>query len=135
MTDRSIYSSAEEKIKACAGNEDTPMCECFHIHESINNENINIPEENELLALSEFYKVFGEVSRLKILYLLSAGELCVCDIAGSLGFTVSAVSHQLKILKGARLVKFRRDGKNCLYSLADNHIFSILFQGMEHIEE
>lgn len=115
------------------GIEEAPVCGCLHPHYV--NTKIHIPGDNELLALSEFYKVFGEVSRLKILYFLSDGEHCVCDIAGSLGFTVSAVSHQLKILKNARLVKFRKDGKNYLYSLADNHIFSILFQGMEHIEE
>ena len=116
--------------------DDVPVCECPHSHsEKEVMEGVKIPDDGELLALSEFYKVFGEVSRLKILYLLSSGEHCVCDIASAFGFTVSAVSHQLKILKNARLVKFRKDGKNCLYSLADNHILSILFQGMEHIEE
>ena len=94
-----------------------------------------MPEEETLWELGEFFKVFSEVSRLKILYLLYDRELCVCDISESLGSTASAVSHQLKILKNARLVKFRRDGKNCYYSLADNHISGILARGMEHICE
>lgn len=115
---------------------DVPVCECFHVHTNeVTEAKDHMPDEEKLFSLGEFYKVFGEVSRLKILYLLFNRELCVCDIAGSMGSTVSAVSHQLKILKNARLVKFRKEGKNCLYSLADSHIVSILAQGMEHIEE
>ncbi len=94
-----------------------------------------LPENDRLLALGEFFKVFGEVSRLKILYLLYDKELSVCEIAQSTGASVSAVSHQLKILKNARLVKFRKEGKNCYYSLSDNHISKILSQGMDHINE
>ncbi len=115
---------------------DVPVCECHHLHsEQIEKAVKCMPDEEKLLSLGEFYKVFGEVSRLKILYLLFDRELCVCDIAESLSSTVSAVSHQLKILKNARLVKFRKDGKNCYYSLADTHISGILSQGMEHINE
>ncbi len=115
---------------------DAPVCECHHIHpEAVNDAISHIPEDEKLLPLGEFYKVFGEVSRLKILYLLYGRELCVCDIAESTGASVSAVSHQLKILKNARLVKFRKEGKNCLYSLADSHISGILSLGMEHINE
>lgn len=94
-----------------------------------------VPENDRLLALGEFFKVFGEVSRLKILYLLYDKELSVCEIAEKSGATVSAVSHQLKILKNARLVKFRKEGKSCYYSLSDTHISKILSQGMEHISE
>ncbi|MBE6716160.1 MAG: helix-turn-helix transcriptional regulator [Ruminococcaceae bacterium] len=117
-------------------NSDVPVCESHHLHSEQVEEAVKcMPDEEKLLSLGEFYKVFGEVSRLKILYLLFDRELCVCDIAESLSSTVSAVSHQLKILKNARLVKFRKDGKNCYYSLADTHISGILYQGMEHINE
>lgn len=133
LTDKEVIS-AEGKSYDNEG--DAPVCECFQEHmEEISEAKSHMPDEETLGALGEFYKVFGEVSRLKILYLLFGRELCVCDIAGSMGSTVSAVSHQLKILKNARLVKFRKEGKNCLYSLADNHIVSILSQGMEHIGE
>ncbi len=132
-TDKEIISAAAEAYDNTA---EAPVCECFHEHkEEITEAKSHMPDEEALGALGEFYKVFGEVSRLKILYLLFGRELCVCDIAGSMGSTVSAVSHQLKILKNARLVKFRKEGKNCLYSLADDHIVSILSQGMEHISE
>ncbi len=120
----------------CEDGADASVCECFHENKGkISEAKNHMPSEDTLASLGEFYKIFGEVSRLKILYLLFGRELCVCDIAGSMGSTVSAVSHQLKILKNARLVKFRKEGKNCLYSLADNHIVSILAQGIEHISE
>ncbi len=116
--------------------EEAPICESCQVHYDAVNEAVrSMPEEDTLLGLGEFFKVFSEVSRLKILYLLFDRELCVCDIAESLDSSVSAISHQLKILKNARLVKFRKDGKNCLYSLADAHISKILAQGMEHISE
>lgn len=115
---------------------DIPLCECEHSHGDVIKCVIEqMPGEDKLMQLGELFKVFGEPSRLKILYLLFDRELCVCDIAEAMGATVSAVSHQLKILKNARLVKFRKEGKNCLYSLADTHISGILSQGMEHVEE
>lgn len=92
-------------------------------------------QEEKLFALADFYKVLGESSRLKILYLLYGRELTVSDIASETGSTVSAVSHQLKILKNARLVKFRKDGKSSIYSLADDHISTILAMGTDHINE
>ncbi len=111
-------------------------CESYEVHPNKVEKAVRgIPDEERLFALGEFYKVFSEPSRLKILYLLASGEMCVCDIADSLSATVSGVSHQLKILKTARLVKFRKEGKSCLYSLADDHISRILSQGMEHINE
>lgn len=123
-------------MKACEKNEETGICEIRKIHpEKIKMAKEYIPDEEKLQALGEFYKVFSEPSRLRILYLLSAGEMCVCDIAESLSATVSGVSHQLKILKTARLVKFRKEGKSCLYSLTDDHISKILSQGTEHINE
>ena len=95
----------------------------------------SLPEDDLLIDLAELYKIFGDSTRIKILYLLFAQELCVCDIAASLNMTLSAISHQLRILKGAKLVKFRKDGKSVYYSLADEHVNSILAQGMEHITE
>ena len=94
-----------------------------------------LPGDDLLIDLAELYKIFGDSTRIKILYLLYAEEMCVCDIAASLNMTVSAISHQLRILKGAKLVKFRKDGKSAFYSLADEHVTSILAQGMEHITE
>jgi ArsR family transcriptional regulator len=94
-----------------------------------------MPPEETLYELAELYKVFGDSTRIKILYVLFEAELCVCDIAALLGMTVSAISHQLRILKQARLVKYRREGKTVYYSLADSHIHSILDAGTEHVRE
>ena len=95
----------------------------------------SMPSEDALCSLSELYKVFGDSTRLRILYVLYETELCVCDIAEVCGMTVSAISHQLRILKQSRLVKFRREGKSAFYSLADEHVHSILLQGMDHVRE
>lgn len=94
-----------------------------------------MPDDEALYDLSELFKVFGDSTRIKILYALFEAELCVCDIANLLSLTQSAVSHQLRILKANRLVKPRRDGKTVFYSLADDHVRKIIAQGMEHIEE
>lgn len=112
------------------------QCEFMHLHEDIINQVVKVmPEETELLDLAEFFKVFGDSTRIKILYVLSQSEMCVCDIANLLQMGQSAISHQLRVLKQMRLVKFRRDGKTVFYSLADSHIETILAQGMEHIGE
>ncbi|MCR4989768.1 MAG: metalloregulator ArsR/SmtB family transcription factor [Lachnospiraceae bacterium] len=92
-------------------------------------------DENELFDLAELFKVFGDSTRIRILYKLSDKEICVQEIADSLGMTQSAISHQLKILKQSKLIKSRRDGKSILYSLADDHVRSIINQGLEHVEE
>lgn len=94
-----------------------------------------MPNDFELFALADFYKIFGDSTRIRILFVLYETELCVCDIAELLGMTVSAISHQLRALKQARLVKYRRAGKTVYYSLADDHVHAILAQGMEHIRE
>lgn len=94
-----------------------------------------MPPEEELQDLAEFYKVFGDATRLKILYVLLSAEMCVYDIAAVLGMSQSAISHQLRVLKQMELVKNRRDGKTIFYSLADDHIVTILSQGLDHIEE
>jgi len=93
------------------------------------------PDENELIDLAELFKVFGDSTRIRILYVLFEQEVCVCDIAEILGMTQSAISHQLKLLKINRLIKSRRDGKQILYSLADEHVRTIIAMGREHIEE
>lgn len=95
----------------------------------------NLPEENEMYDLAELFKCFGDSTRIRILCALLDCEVCVNEIADSLNMTQSAVSHQLKILKSAKLIKSRRDGKSILYSLADEHVKSIIALGLEHIEE
>ena len=85
--------------------------------------------------LSELFRVFGDSTRIKILYVLFESELCVCDIARLLNLTQSAVSHQLRILKASNLVRFRREGKTVFYSLDDDHVRSVLALGMEHVLE
>ncbi len=95
----------------------------------------HLPSENRLDMLEELFKIFGDSTRIKILYVLHEGELCVCDIAAVLSMTQSAVSHQLRILRHNRLIKSRRSGKNIYYSLADEHVHTIISMGIEHIDE
>lgn len=92
-------------------------------------------DENELYDLAELYKVFGDSTRIRILFELMDDELCVCDIATKLNMTQSAISHQLKILKQSKLIRARREGKLIYYALADEHVRSIIDMGLEHIEE
>lgn len=94
-----------------------------------------MPDDEVLYDLADLFKVFADTTRIKILYALKEDEMCVADLADEVGATQSAVSHQLRILKQAHLVKFQRDGKNVIYSLADDHVNTILAQGMEHICE
>ena len=95
----------------------------------------NIPDEETLYDLADLFKIFGDTTRIKILYTLRKQELCVNELAQSLAMTPSAVSHQLKILRQSKLVKNRREGKSLFYSLNDNHVVTIVDQGMEHICE
>ena len=95
----------------------------------------NIPKEELLYDLAELFKVFGDSTRIKILYVLYENELPVGAIAETLNMTISAISHQLKILKQAKLIKYRKNGKNVIYSLADDHVRTMLGQGMDHITE
>ena len=114
---------------------DTQIC-CMHVHEDIVKKvKKTMPDENELYDLAELYKVFADSTRIKILYVLFESEMCVCDIASLLEMSQSAISHQLRVLKQAKLVKFRRDGKTIFYSLSDDHVRTIIDQGIEHIEE
>lgn len=94
-----------------------------------------MPAEELLNELADFYKVFGDATRIKILCVLLRSEMCVCVLAEMLGMTQSAISHQLRVLKQMKLVKNRREGKTVYYSLADGHIQNIISQGMEHIME
>ena len=115
---------------------DVEHCEAFQIHEDVVKAVTDqMPDEDQLYDLAEVFKVFGDSTRIKILYVLFEAELCVCDIAQLLNMTQSAISHQLRILKQNRLVKNRRDGKSVFYSLADSHVKTIISQGMEHIQE
>ena len=95
----------------------------------------DMPDEESLYDLAELFKIFGDTTRIRILYVLFESEMCVCDIAELLHMTQSAISHQLRLLKQFKLVKNRREGKTVYYSLADDHVRSIIGQGMEHIKE
>lgn len=111
-------------------------CGTIHLHEELVRQiEDGMPKEETTRALADFFKVFGDVTRIKILCVLFQTELCVCDLAQIVGMTQSAVSHQLRILKQMKLVKNRREGKTVFYFLADGHIQRILQQGMEHIKE
>lgn len=94
-----------------------------------------LPDDDTLDELEDLFKIFGDSTRIKILYVLHCGELCVCDIASVLSMSQSAISHQLRVLRQNRLIKSRRDGKNIYYSLADEHVHTIISMGLEHIEE
>ena len=94
-----------------------------------------MPDEEILYDLAELFKVFGDSTRVKILFVLFQSEMCVCDIAELLHMTQSAISHQLRVLKQSQLVKYRREGKTVFYALADDHVKTILGQGLDHIAE
>lgn len=111
-------------------------CKKLHNHDQVVDEvRDHLPDDTDLFDLAEFYKVFGDSTRIKILYVLFESEMCVSGIAQLLNMTMSAISHQLRVLKGARLVKQRREGKTVFYSLSDDHVRTIIGMGMEHISE
>lgn len=115
---------------------DIEQCDYIHVHKDIIEKVEELmPAEEKLMDLAEFFKVFGDTTRIRILYVLFQSEMCVCDIANLLNMTQSAISHQLKTLKQMQLVKYRREGKTVFYSLSDGHIKTIINQGMEHISE
>lgn len=112
------------------------ICECNEIHENLLRiVEDTMPDEETLYDLAELFKVFGDSTRIRILFVLFEAEVCVCDLAKALNMTQSAISHQLRILKQNKLVKSRREGKSIFYSLADDHVRTIIDQGKEHIEE
>ena len=112
------------------------QCDYMHLHEKVIEQvQEEMPKEEILYDLAELFKVFGDSTRIKILYVLFQSEMCVCDIAMLLGMSQSATSHQLRVLKQAKLVKSRREGKTVFYSLADEHVRGIINQGFDHIQE
>ena len=116
--------------------EKQPHCECEIIHEDVVNAvSSRLLPEDAYMSLATLFKLFGDSTRVRILHALEQHELCVCDLAALLGMTKSAISHQLKSLRLARLVKYRRDGQNVYYSLADEHVKKIIDLGYEHISE
>ncbi|PNH20601.1 transcriptional regulator [Lachnospiraceae bacterium] len=115
---------------------DVEHCERYEPHaDRIREVNARMPDEDLLYDLAELFKVFGDSTRIRILYALFERDICVCDLAEALRMTQSAISHQLRILKRARLVNACRDGKSVIYSLADDHVRTMIEQGREHIEE
>ncbi|GHT48020.1 transcriptional regulator [Spirochaetia bacterium] len=115
-------------------NED--ICTCNVIHDdAVKKAKKNMPEDDVLLDLADFFKMFSDSTRIKIISALLHTELCVCDIASLLNMNISAISHQLHSLRQSKLVKSRRDGKVVFYSLDDAHIKTIISQGLNHVSE
>ena len=113
-----------------------PHCECHEIHAAaIGRCALSMPSDGEIASISEFFKILGDPTRLRILFAIHTSPLCVCDIAEMLGMTKSAVSHQLKILRQSALVSYRKAGKNVFYSPADDHVRIIAEMALEHINE
>ncbi|MCR4947619.1 MAG: metalloregulator ArsR/SmtB family transcription factor [Treponema sp.] len=112
------------------------VCECEIIHEDVvKRVKATFPKDEMIFDLADFYKIFGDTTRVKILYALDKSELCVCDISALLAMSISAVSHQLRTLRESNLVRTKRQGKVIYYSLADDHVKSILECGIDHISE
>ena len=115
---------------------DVPCCDEKVVHaDKVQYVHENMPPEDKLYDLAELFKAFGDSTRIRILFALFEAEICVCDLAESLNMTQSAVSHQLRLLKQARLVNGRREGKQIIYYLADDHVRTIIAMGLEHINE
>ncbi|GBE19192.1 cadmium resistance transcriptional regulatory protein CadC [archaeon BMS3Abin16] len=116
--------------------DDRDACQIFHIdEEKVLKLKAGLIGEYKALTLSEIFKALGDPTRVKILYTLMENELCVCDIASLLGMTVSAISHQLRLLRNLKIVKYRKEGKMVYYSLDDEHIKKLLEMGVTHVEE
>ena len=115
---------------------DVEHCDLTEVHaERVQLVREHMPAEDELYDLAELFKVFGDSTRIRILFALFEEEICVCDLAELLNMTQSAISHQLKTLKTNRLIKNRRDGHTIYYSLDDDHVYNIVSQGLDHIRE
>lgn len=116
--------------------DDVDVCSAHIKHDDdVNHVLKNMPESMVLENLSELFKVLGDVTRVRILWALSMQELCVCDLTAVMGMTQSAISHQLRLLKSAKLVRSRREGRSVYYSLADTHVSLLFSQGLEHVKE
>ena len=132
----SILKGAKMKDINIKNSQQLEVCESEHKHSDlIEKVRGSMPSTDDLYDLAELFKVFGDSTRIRILYVLFESEMCVCDIAATLDMTVSAISHQLRVLRSADLVRSRRTGKSVIYYLADDHVRKILCQGMEHITE
>lgn len=113
-----------------------PCCECEEIHSDVvAKSRERMPDEETVYDLADFFKIFGDSTRMSILFAIDGEPMCVCDIAALLGMTKSAVSHQLKILRQSDIVKYRKSGKNVIYTLADDHVRDIINKALEHIKE
>ena len=124
------------KINDMSENEDEGLCEVFHPHEdSIKRAKTHLLSEREYSDLSEFFKLFGNPTRLKIISLLSYEDLCVCDICESLNMNQTTVSNQLRILRSRNIVKYEKEGKLARYSLTDSHVGMVYKMGLEHLNE
>ena len=116
--------------------EHSEVCDCQQIHPgAVSLARAKMPDEDAVYEVAELFKVFGDTTRMKILYVLFEQELCVSDMAEVLGISQSAISHQLRLIKSARLIKSRREGKTVFYSLADDHVTTIIGMAKEHLEE
>lgn len=112
------------------------ICQTKHVHsETVSSVQSRMETDERLFQLAELFKALGDSTRARILHALSFSELCVCDLAEILGMSSSSVSHQLRVLRGQRIVKYRKDGKNVFYSLSDQHILDLLDLGLEHVNE
>lgn len=125
-----------EELQKRAAESEAPVCSFLNAHpEAIANVRATLPDDDTLLDVSELFKVLGDSTRAKILFVLLVSEMCVCDLSQLLGMSVSAVSHQLRILRQAQLVRYRREGKTVFYALSDEHVRTLLSQGLEHVQE
>jgi ArsR family transcriptional regulator len=115
-------------------NSDTCLTTCVHTDTVIDVKS-KMATEEVLFQVADLFKALGDSTRARLLHALSFSELCVCDLAAVLGMSSSAVSHQLRVLRGQRLIKYRKDGKNVFYSLADAHVLRLMEQGLEHVNE
>ncbi len=130
-----VYMMTDKKISETDDNQDD-VCEVFNPHEEdVKRAKTHILKEEEYLELSEFFKIFGNTTRLKIISLLSFDDLCVCDICESLELSQAAVSNQLRILRAHNIVKYEKEGKLARYSLTDLHVEMIYKMGLEHMNE
>ena len=125
MNDLDLLQDGEELC--CEYHHEHPML-VEDVHEAM-------PPDEEMLRVSELFKVLGDGTRMRILFVLLMSEMCVCDLSETLGMSVSAVSHQLRILRQAHLVRYRRVGKTVFYALADDHVKTLLSQGLDHVRE
>ena len=119
-------------------NKDTtaPVCECEEVHsDAVERSRGLMPDDVTVCELADFFKIFADPTRMRILYAVESGPMCVCDIAATLGMTKSAVSHQLKVLRQSALVRYRKSGKNVYYELSDDHVKDIIDKALEHIKE